>query len=900
MELLPRYLNEISDGARNKRLAAYEKLSQLCEQGSLNNTEEFDMLRACLRGFEDASERCREHSVKIVTRVLPRQNSSVLDWVLPAIVTRIGVSPVVEESEELRLLLLRLAVLCMETYPNEIGPRNYIDFFQVLLENCLRDAFPELKKEACRACVRLCEIEPVESKHIALPLATVVKCYLLHKHSVVRVEAVRALTSLIHHGAAQILSDGKEEEASRTTASILFVLANDHAESVRVALVELLSTVFLDIMERLEQHRKYLPHLLLLMTDRFVAVSTKACTLLERMGKLYMVDNEDNSIDITKRRVTMKDIEWYGDDDYPDMKLTTVDTNLYPLLKVRPTLGARYVVAESLRGFIEKILADVTAIDWVIKFSSNNRRVVALRILWMAIYHTEKSVVQFVEQILGVLYKSLRDDNHDVVQESLLCLEILGKFLTPEQYMPFLTGKGNPREAEEDITVFVQSQFKTILVSPANGSPPPAPTVFSTAAMSVKCSILVAFRYLIEGSKGLLSASQSNQIVQVMTSPDLLDSDCEALLCSLLDTLGTVMRVLGERGFVPTAANPLPREVAEDMTQRTLDSIMFYALLRLRKSDFPSVRERVSRCINDLSSVVTGDADGIYDLHFGRLLFRYGVHMPVSAFSDLVLHCKHIESYAEQVSDVFLVKLNNVDFTKRIMEELHYLRALEQLLWERPPFFTGTQLEELLRLIILPLGAFHPGRQAHLLRKVALGCLCAVVEEKHRCLLTTSFSDNEFALSSKAVTVWCTASDADDAEMRLLCMESAANVCFLPMNAGSANDIFQSILLRFDDSSDFVRVRAASRLLDVLQKKDHVCPIVIDQIIAQVVPLVKKVLIHLDDSEETVGLREVLVDVLKCTAVLSPLTTADLVRAAQNKHQNPTYCQNILCYIDSL
>ncbi|ESL08087.1 hypothetical protein TRSC58_04217 [Trypanosoma rangeli SC58] len=899
MEFFPRYLNEISDGARNKRLAAYEKLSQLCEDGCLNNTEEFDLLRTCLRGFEDASERCREYSVRLVTNVFSRLSSSVLDWVLPAIVTRIGVSPVVEESEELRLLLLRLAVLCMETYPNEIGPRNYIDFFQVLLENCLRDAYPELKKEACRACVRLCEIEPVQTKHVALSLANVVKCYLLHKHSVVRVEAVRALTSLIHRGAAQILSDGNDDE-SRTTASILFVLANDHVESVRVALVELLSTTFLDIVERLDQHRKYLPHLLLLMTDRFETVSTKACTLLENMGKLYMLDNRDDSIDITKRRVTMKDIEWYGDDEYPDMTLTTVDTNLFHVLKRRPYLGARYVVAEALRGFIDKILADVTAIDWVIKFSSNNRRIVALRILWMAIYHSEKSAVQFVEQILGVLYKSLREDNQDVVQESLVCLEVLGKFLTPEQYMPFLTGKGYVNQVDEETTVLVQSHSKTILVSPVNSSLPLATTIFSTAAMSVKCSILVAFRYLIEGSKHLLSASQANQIVKVMVSADLLESGCEALLCSLLDTLGTVMRVLGECGFIPTATKPLPSEVAEDVSQRTLDSIIFYALLCLQMSDFPSVRERVSRYINDLSFIVTGKADGIYNLHFGRLLFRYGVDMPVSAFSDLVVHCNNIDIYAEQVSGIFLVKLNHVDFSKRVIEELHYLRVLEQLLWKRPPFFTGTQLEELLRLIIIPLGTFHPGRQAHLLRKVALGCLCALVEEKHSSLLTALFADNGFALSSKTVTVWCNASDADDAEMRLVCMESAADICSLPMNAGSANDIFQSILLRFDDSSDFVRVRAASGLLSVLQKKDHVSPIVIDQIIAQVVPLVKKVLIHLDDSEETVGLREVLVNVLKCIAVLSPLTTADLVRTAQAKHQNPTYCENVLRYIDSL
>ncbi|KEG12368.1 HEAT repeat containing 2 [Trypanosoma grayi] len=900
MDLLPKHLNELSDPARGKRLSAYSKLYELCANGGLTELEEFDILRNSLRGFEDSSERCREYAIKIVTTVLPRQKSSVLDWVLPAVVTRIGVSPVVEESEELRLLLLRLAVLCMESFPHDIGPRDYIDFFQVLLENCLRDAFPELKKEACRACVCLCEIEPVQVKHIALPLAKVVKGCLLHKHSVVRVEAVLTLASLVQRGAVEIFADGKDEPDNRTTTFVLFVLANDHVESVRGAVVKLLSVALLDIVERQEQHRRLLPHLLLLMTDRFDTVSTKAYEVLENMGKLYMLDNEDNTIDITKRRVTMKDIEWYGDEEYPDMKLLTVDKSVYPLLQRRPSLGARYVVAESLRGFIERILGDVTAIDWVIPFSSNNRRVMALRILWMCIYHAEKSVVQFVEQILGVLYRSLREDNQDVVQESHICLEILGKFLIPEQYLPFLTAKDTVKQDEEDTPVILQSRSKTVVVSPVGGVAAPTPTIFSTAAVSVKCSILVAFRYLIEGSKHLLSASQATQIVKAMTSSDVLESDSEALLCSLLDTLDVMVHILGERKFIPTPTNPLPPEVRDDVNQRTLDSLLFYALLCLRSSDFPCVQTRVSHCIKDLSSVVTGESMGIYDLHFGRILFRYGAHMPVSAFSDLVLNSGEIGTYAEQLSGVFLVKLTDIDFTKSVTEELHYLRVLEQLLWQKTHVFSASQLEELLRTVVLPLSAFRPGGTAHLFRKVSVNCLCAMLEDHHCGLLKTKLEDNEYALSSKTVSAWCSASDADDAEMRLVCMTSTPDLCRMPVNAGSANDILMWVMLRFDDSSDVIRAKAASGLLTVLETKNAVSPLVIDQIIVQLVPLVKKILVHLDDSDENVGLRPVLVAVLKNIATFSPSATADLVRAALAKHQDPTYCEEVLRYIDTI
>nr|CCD13736.1 unnamed protein product [Trypanosoma congolense IL3000] len=899
MDLLPKYLNELSDTARPKRTQAYTRLLELSSNGKLSMPEEFDLLRNCLRGFEDSSERCREYAIQIVSHVLVRQPASVLDWVLPAVVTRIGVSPVAEESEELRLLLLRLAVLCMETFPHEIGPRNYIDFLQVLLENCLRDAYPDLKKEACRACVRLCEIEPVQVRHISLSLAKVVKGCLLHKHGVVRADAVRTLASLIRRGAVEILCDGKDEPDNRTTTFTLFVLANDHVEAVRSSLVDLLSVALLDIQERQDQHRRLLPHLLLLITDHFTTVAEKATRVLEDMGKLYMIDNEDNSIDITKRRVTMKDIEWYGDEEYPDMQLTTVDAKVYPILQTRPSLGARYVVAESLRGYLERIFADASAIDWVVPFSSNNRRVIALRILWMSIYHTEKSVVQYVEQILAVLYKSL-GDNQDVVRESLICLEILGKFLSPDQYLPFLTSKESAKSSEDTEPTVVQSRTKTVVISSAGTESTTTKTIFSTAAMTTKCSILVAFRYLIEGSKKLLTAAHATQIVRAMTGDGILESDCEPLLCSLLDTLDVVVRVFGECGFVSTPRNPLPEEIRDDVNQRTLDSVLLYALLCLQSSSFLPVQERVSNCITHLSSIVTGKPDGIYDLHIKRILHRYGAQMPVSAFSDLVLKSNNINIYAEQISRIFLLKLSDIDFSKRITEHLQYIRVLEELLWRKTAIFTAGQLEELLRTIIIPLGTFRPGGQAHLFRKVAISSLCALLQTCHSNLLEPSLSENDYALSSRLVTLWCNASDADDPEMRLLCMDNVLNLCCIPLNAGSASDILQSIVLRFDDSNDLIRARGASGLLAILDNKNEVSVTIINEIISQAVSVIKKVLIHLDDHEEIVGLKPALVGVLKGAATLTPSVTKELVAGAMERHQTPLYCQEILHYIDTL
>ncbi|EPY25477.1 HEAT repeat-containing protein 2, partial [Angomonas deanei] len=261
MESYQKHVNGLTDSNKMKRCASYKQLSGLVKQDPtlFPKKEAFDLIRTCLKGFEDPSERCREEAISIVNELVSSQDANVLDWVLPSVVTRIGITPVAENSEELRLHLLKLASKCMSAFPHEIGPRNFMDFFQVLLENCLSDPYPDLKKEACRIVVQLCQIEPQQVKAIATPIAQAIKkSCLLHKHSSVRSEAVDAFGVLIRHGATSVLSE-KSEAANNATEAQLYILANDHSEPVRIAVLNVLSHILLGINERLEYHKKYFP-----------------------------------------------------------------------------------------------------------------------------------------------------------------------------------------------------------------------------------------------------------------------------------------------------------------------------------------------------------------------------------------------------------------------------------------------------------------------------------------------------------------------------------------------------------------------------------------------------------------------------------------------------------------
>ncbi|KAG5469443.1 hypothetical protein LSCM1_02664 [Leishmania martiniquensis] len=903
MDLLPKYLNELQDSSKTKRCAAYKKIHEQikAEKGRLSKDTEFSIIRACLKGFEDSSERSREEAVLITTELLPGQDTSILDWVLPSVVTRIGIVPVAEESEEIRLLLLRLGMACMTCFPHDIGPRNYIDFFLVLLENCFRDPFPDLKKEACKAVCQLCSIEPKQVKAISTPLAKALKdSCVLHKHSAVRCEAAQALAVLFRCGAAEALRDGKDEPENRTMASELFVLCNDHSEPVRLAVLSVLSCALLDIKERLEMHAKYLPHLLLLVTDSFDAVRNTARRVLERVGQLHMIDNEDNRIDMENRHITMKDIEWYGDDEYPSMALMTASAEHCDIFQSRPSLGSRYVVAASARGFLDKILGDITTVDWAIPFSTNNRKVVALKLLWTTIFYCEKSCVQFTERILSAVYKAFADENVEVKQEATFCVEVLGKFLVPEQYLPLLIAKpavnGGPYE---DVSFIETSRGKTVVLTSVDDACRPTPTLFSTAAVMVKCSILQTLAYLIEGSKEKLTPAHSTQIIQALTTSDLIECENERLLAALLDTLQKVITVFVAKGFIASPEYPLPEGVLSNPKQRTLDSIILYALLRIKSTEMPAIQLKAGEAVTMLSTLVTGSLTGIYTQHAGRLLFRYGAALPVSAFRDLVLNADSVGTLGRVLTDIFEARLTEVNFAVRVTEELRYFTVLEKLLWSRTEAFTPSETSELLRAVVLPLASFQPGNTAHLFRKVAVNCLCALLDPAYCDALQAEMAADNNSLSTRIINAWCAASDADDGEMRLVCMSALGEVCRLPMVKGTAHEIIQSVLLRFDDANDVIRLRTSNELVRLLAEGWGTSPFVMEEISTQAVPLVKKMLVYLDDTEETIGIRPSLREALKRLGDVSPHIVVDLARSALGRHAERHYCQDILNYLEA-
>ena len=908
MEQLNRDIGSLSAEDRNKRKLALEKILAFSRNRTVDVAEKdlMHIAKSVLRNLEDKAERCRETTVHILLDIVSSLNVEILDWLLPAIVARIGLEPVVEDSEEIRLLLLDLAIKCVDTFPHEIGPRNFLDFFRVLLENCLKDSFPDLKRRACEACKKLCAVEAKRMKPLSIPLAKTVKNFCLqHKHSVVRCDGVTAFSDLLACGAADLLGDMRSEQDNRTTVYFLSILCCDHSESVRLATVTLLSRMLLDITERGEQHRRLIPHVLVLLGDDHERVRLSANTLLLNLGKMYMIDNEDNRIDLDRRRVSMKDIEWYADDDYPTMEIEEpCNPALKQLFQHRPTLGARFAVAEVVRNYLDKLLADITTLDWTIPFSTQNKRVVALRILQFTIFYCESNIVQFAQQVLGTLFKAIKDDNEAVRDNSLVCVQLMGKFIKPDQYLPFIISKPDNatqesmHQASEDVNV-EKTRTKTVTSISVGATPTQAPpTLFSTAPSSTKSSILTAFKHILLGSKSSLTAHQAQQVTKALVHSDLVSLDSADLCVSLLDCISSVIDVFAARGFIPSPASPLPNEIANDARQRTLDSMILYQVLCMKTSDNQAIVRLADEVQKKLSIAVTGDPRGVLTLHFGRLLLRHQNSMPVAAFSELVLGAPNVERYSQELTSIFVAHLGNVNYTLRVTSELQFFSVLESLLARRIADFSPESIEELLRAIILNHGAFHPGPTANLFRKLSVNTLGTIITADGRKRLEQALTKESNALSERVVSMWLSAADSDDGEMRLSCVTMFPNLVQLSMSAGAANDTIQHILLRLDDSSDFVRLECAKSLNKFISD-GPISSVFQQELTQKLSTVVKKLLLHLDDCDDRVGVRLELSAVIKGLAKLNKNVVVELVQQAKTKHFTTEYCDAILTFVET-
>lgn len=217
------WIVKMQNQERMVRQRALKDVLEFCEaEGSLtseNVVEIFDSIYLCLiKCYGDKFEMCRSLSCSIVSSILKHleQNDYYLSLLVPVIAKRLAAQELVEESEEMRLQLLKQLNEIIYKYKDLKATgtvrgqsdgedrllKPYNDIVDILKVSLL-DSYPAILKESCDI-IKITAVASPSFHYRAEALVDPLLSLLKHRHSPIRVAAIEALGVV----ALNILSNG--------------------------------------------------------------------------------------------------------------------------------------------------------------------------------------------------------------------------------------------------------------------------------------------------------------------------------------------------------------------------------------------------------------------------------------------------------------------------------------------------------------------------------------------------------------------------------------------------------------------------------------------------------------------------------------------------------------------
>lgn len=197
---LEEYIASLQSESKIARRQALIKINEEIFENPLNAdcdlTVVFPEIYAyVLKCFSDASESCRENAIIIMSNFIEKLplNDYYLTYILPVIVRRIGSAETIEDSEEIRLILMGLVHKILYKYKGTNLLCPFMNDFTGILTKTCTDMFPKVKLEACNCIIMLTKILQrdfhFQSESFVKPLLS----NFAHQHFRVRVAAIKAI-----------------------------------------------------------------------------------------------------------------------------------------------------------------------------------------------------------------------------------------------------------------------------------------------------------------------------------------------------------------------------------------------------------------------------------------------------------------------------------------------------------------------------------------------------------------------------------------------------------------------------------------------------------------------------------------------------------------------------------
>ncbi|ESO05753.1 hypothetical protein HELRODRAFT_111152 [Helobdella robusta] len=402
-----RHLNCLAEDNRNVRKKALEEIkdrlyvgqdSSLGDQLSSGELQlilsENSFISPILRVFNDPIEKCREIAISIVVQGLETmpEPEELLQYIFPIMIKRLAQSEVVENSEEIRLRLVKMLILVIHSCKKNVAP--YTGDIIKILEQTIIDTYPEVKKASCECVSSLAETVSSQFYSHSEPLIKPLSITITHQHSKIRVAVIKALGStVIQNSNNKLVNDVISHLAQR-----LF----DPVAVVRLEVIKVVGDWLLNLVDRYSFHHKLIPLLLSGMTDDVLEIREEADCLWSDVGKKYELENENE----------LKD----------KMDFVKPQPDHFPPNIIRPNLGCRQLVYLHYSKILPAIIGDIG--DWVAP-----TRIKASQLLYTLLINEEDNVTQHLDKTLETLYKGCMDENGLVVEYIMKCSELIGYYV---------------------------------------------------------------------------------------------------------------------------------------------------------------------------------------------------------------------------------------------------------------------------------------------------------------------------------------------------------------------------------------------------------------------------------------------------------------------------------------
>ncbi|KAJ3414190.1 HEAT repeat-containing protein 2 [Chytridiales sp. JEL 0842] len=349
-----------------------------------------DLCKTLLKCFSDPVEKCRELAVTTIAGFTPLVHDLIpsLPFTIPVFSARLANLEIIEPSEEIRLLLLTSFVSIVERAGPIFAPG--VEEAVKILNRTLLDPFPDVKKESCKLIMSLCKHCPEAFRHFAPGVSKCLAQSLQHRHSAVRVTAIKALEE-------SILTDASGLD---DLADILKNLTMDKTSAVREALYTTTAIWLTKLIDRYSLGHKVMPCLLAGLTDELPKLREQCVKYLDDIGALY-------------------EIEW-------ESRLK--DEIDYTTGLARPRVGARHLARDNTQKIVNKMVEGMQ--DW-----SADVRAKSAGVLAAFMWYTEDNITGYIGTLLPVMYRVLSGDEPHVMQQTLITAETLGRYVKPSMYM---------------------------------------------------------------------------------------------------------------------------------------------------------------------------------------------------------------------------------------------------------------------------------------------------------------------------------------------------------------------------------------------------------------------------------------------------------------------------------